>query len=173
MKRDLLFSSLSVGLCSVALVWTAACEQTSTDAESSDAAPAVPVDSGASDGGRSATADAAPPADELKDAASGDGAMCSGPAECSAGAPICCAKIQTGPGTPPVCTIESMNVACAAECPTEINKTCEAPEVLRLCAKSSDCTEPGYPSCCRFGHGGTPLTFCAPSEIEGIADECY
>lgn len=83
------------------------------------------------------------------------------------------ARLETGPGSPPACSVKTMVKTCAATCATELNMKCETTEVLRICAASTDCTEPGYPSCCRFKQGGTELTFCGPKAMAGLAEKCF
>jgi hypothetical protein len=99
---------------------------------------------------------------------------CQSASDCGdGGAPICCATLVTGAGSPPNCPIVSLTSSCTTTCTTSIKLACAHISTVRACAQKSDCTESGYANCCTFDDGNNnTATFCASDGLVIAAQSC-
>ena len=132
-------------------------DATGTDAAAPDAT--APTDS--------SVVDVVIPADAIS-------LTCQSPSDCGdGGAPLCCATLVTGPGSPPNCPILSLTSSCTTTCVTSIKLACAHVSTVRACTQASDCTESGYTNCCTFNDGNNnTATFCASDGLATAAQSC-
>ena len=90
---------------------------------------------------------------------------CDSPAQCTGAAPICCADLAVGPGTPPQCPFQSGAAACKSACVTQVPQACPGTGRVQLCRVKADCTDPSNANCCTFSQGGQSATFCIDSLV--------
>ena len=59
----------------------------------------------------------------------------------------------------------------AGACSTMLGTSCIGTQIVQLCTKPSDCTDPLNNQCCTFTHDGGALTFCSSAFVAGLGKE--
>ncbi len=90
---------------------------------------------------------------------------CDEPADCNgdAGTPFCCAVMDLGPGSFPVCPAQSLSSSCRATCTTNVGLTCPTGGNARVCSHATDC--PSAQKCCAFTQGSQTIQVCVSGSL--------